>query len=332
MASPYPSFFYFELNYTSGHVEDQGRIPGLKKKRREQLLKQLSRILPGKPRSEHAATRDLIPRLKALEKFVDRAPDAIAWDSADIGELTIISRAEIEAFLFAQDYTGETGVSSTIEQLEKFGFPIHDTDGNREWKASLPTEYAEKTMRDKQIYTLGVDGCLSPNSKGNTKRTFTVLDTSDIFQVFSVAPLNKETGVNNSDVDGDTTEDDVPELLSRSGKAGVSESALDQLQEKPVAILEPDSQTIKIFFPFPISASSLEDELLRHAEEATATWKVRTQALKREDLLRNLGYKSRFQNRRRILSHLSDKTAIDVSDPFFEMTAATPRKSNETWH
>lgn len=193
-------------------TEVQKRIPDLNTKRREQLLKQLSRIRPGKPRSEHAVTRDLIIRLKSLKEIVDRAPDAVTWDSADISELTIISRAEIEAFLFAEVYTGESGVSSTIEQLQKLGIPIHGKDGNREWDASLPTEYAvkcdptaystdgwtsralgEKTTRGKQLYTLRVDGCLSPKYQVKTKKTFTIPDTRDIFQVFSVAPPNKET-------------------------------------------------------------------------------------------------------------------------------------------
>lgn len=83
-------------------IEAQKRIPDLNTKRREQLSKQLSRIRPGKPRSEHAVTRDLILRLKTLKATLDHAPDAVTWDSAYINELTIISRMEIEAFLFVE--------------------------------------------------------------------------------------------------------------------------------------------------------------------------------------------------------------------------------------
>jgi len=189
------------------------RIPDLKQKRLEALLKQLSRILPGKPRSEHAVTRDLDSHIKALEKVVDRAPDAILWISADISENTIIPRAKIEAFLFAQDYTGESGVPSTVAQLEKLDIPIHGTDGNREWDPSLPTKYAVRCdptaettdewasralgetteTGNKSLYTSGDDGRLIPSGRGKSRISFAIPDTSDIFQLFSIAPPNKET-------------------------------------------------------------------------------------------------------------------------------------------
>ncbi|KAB5557859.1 hypothetical protein GE09DRAFT_1221004 [Coniochaeta sp. 2T2.1] len=192
--------------------ELQARAPDLKPKRREQLLHELSRILPGKPRSESAVGRELSARLKALEQIANRAPDVGSWNSADITDKTIISRAAIEAFLFAQDYTGESGVSSIIEQLETLGIPVHGKDGHRDWKGSMATEYAilcdptaytndgwsswalkETTGRNrKKIYTLD-DGYLTPTKGIKARKSFAIPDTAAIFQEVSFAAADKET-------------------------------------------------------------------------------------------------------------------------------------------